>query len=574
MSRSLHVTPAEPFDLAILGSGFAACVLAMVLGRIGWRCVLIEASAHPRFAIGESSTPMADQILLDLGRDFQLPELTRLGRWASARHLPGVTVGCKRGFSYFFHGEGGRESGAVDPASGRAAGRPDRLLVAASPDQATADSHWLRSSVDHYLARCAVARGVVLWQRTRVVDLQRQDAGWRVRWTSCQASAGAGFPDRTDRSDRSDRSDGSVCGDLWARYVVDATGPARVVSKIMAGKPAVDRWRYSAGGRTGDWTFATRSGSVYGHFHLPLDWASIWRQWQLDESTFPFPPQQAAVHHVTHRGWMWHLGFDSQVVSLGWVLPPEDFAALMSSDSAGQRLIFWQRQLERYPLLRALYGGARLVDPPSGLGWLPRLQRWDPYPAGPGWLALPSTAGFVDPLHSTGIAHSLTAVQRIAWRVQERGGLSDSFLAEYARGLNREFWLLDRLVSAAYLGCGQPQKWEAATMLYFAAAIACEEQRNARLSGRDLPGMKGLRSGLAEDSGRVEGRLGPGHGFLLADWPWFRQRVRRARSLLLKKTPPAAGWLVAMADLLGPLNTVGLCDPGLGGIYRYTVADK
>jgi hypothetical protein len=34
--------------------------------------------------------------------------------------------------------------------------------------------------------------------------------------------------------------------------------------------------------------------------------------------------------------------------------------------------------------------------------------------SGPGWAMLPTTAGFVDPLHSTGIAHGLRGVERIA----------------------------------------------------------------------------------------------------------------------------------------------------------------
>ena len=44
--------------VAVLGSGFAGTILARVLHRQGHRVVLVERGRHPRFAIGESSTPL------------------------------------------------------------------------------------------------------------------------------------------------------------------------------------------------------------------------------------------------------------------------------------------------------------------------------------------------------------------------------------------------------------------------------------------------------------------------------------------------------------------------------------
>ena len=48
------------YDLAIVGSGFAGSLLAMIARRAGRSVLLLEKGAHPRFAIGESSTPLAD----------------------------------------------------------------------------------------------------------------------------------------------------------------------------------------------------------------------------------------------------------------------------------------------------------------------------------------------------------------------------------------------------------------------------------------------------------------------------------------------------------------------------------
>ncbi|MCA9167813.1 MAG: FAD-dependent monooxygenase, partial [Planctomycetales bacterium] len=69
----------EPeFDVAVLGAGFGGSLTALLLNRIGLRTVLIERSSHPRFAIGESSTPIADCVLRDLARRYDLPQLMPL----------------------------------------------------------------------------------------------------------------------------------------------------------------------------------------------------------------------------------------------------------------------------------------------------------------------------------------------------------------------------------------------------------------------------------------------------------------------------------------------------------------
>ena len=54
--------PAD-FDIAIVGSGFSGSLLAMIARRLGHRVLLLEKGKHPRFAIGESSTPLANLLL-------------------------------------------------------------------------------------------------------------------------------------------------------------------------------------------------------------------------------------------------------------------------------------------------------------------------------------------------------------------------------------------------------------------------------------------------------------------------------------------------------------------------------
>jgi tetracycline 7-halogenase / FADH2 O2-dependent halogenase len=55
-------------EVAIVGSGFAGSLLARVLRVIGYDVLLLERGTHPRFAIGESTTPLANLSLERISR--------------------------------------------------------------------------------------------------------------------------------------------------------------------------------------------------------------------------------------------------------------------------------------------------------------------------------------------------------------------------------------------------------------------------------------------------------------------------------------------------------------------------
>src|ERR1051326_3252877 len=114
------------FDIAVIGSGFAGSLVAMIARRLGRSVVLLEKSKHPRFAIGESSTPLANLILEELCEKYLLMSLRPLTKWGTWREAqPKIPCGLKRGFT-FFHHELGR--GFSDNDS-----HQRQLLVAASP---------------------------------------------------------------------------------------------------------------------------------------------------------------------------------------------------------------------------------------------------------------------------------------------------------------------------------------------------------------------------------------------------------------------------------------------------------
>ena len=354
-------------EVVIVGSGFAGSLLARLLARQGLSVTLLERGRHPRFAIGESSTPLASLCLERLSDRYGQPDLRHLaahGRWIE--HLPGLRRGLKRGFSFYRHRPG--RPYANDDANAA------RLLVAASPTDRVADTHWLREDVDHHLVRQAVAAGVDYRDQTEVTAVAISSRGVRLATTR----------------------QGDV-GEVRADFVVDATGPGGLLRRALRIPSQLGRTK-------------TRSHLLYGHFSGARLFADVAREAGADLPTGPYPEDWAAVHHVLDEGWMYVLRFDHDVVSAG-LLATHYGARRLELTAGGDASSGWQRLLARYPSLQAQLGDAVPLFPVRFAGLVQhRLAR----AAGRRWVMLPHTFAFVDPLFSTGIAWSLLAVERLA----------------------------------------------------------------------------------------------------------------------------------------------------------------
>ncbi|MEO8580464.1 MAG: FAD-dependent oxidoreductase, partial [Gemmatimonadales bacterium] len=156
-------------EVAIVGSGFAGSLLARVLAKLGYDVVLLERGTHPRFAIGESSTPLANLSLERLGIRYGLADCYHLathGRWLE--HFPELRRGLKRGFTFYRH--------HPDQSFANRGLDSDRLLVAASPGDAISDTHWMRADVDHHFVHEAIAAGVDYRDRVELTSVEFDSA--------------------------------------------------------------------------------------------------------------------------------------------------------------------------------------------------------------------------------------------------------------------------------------------------------------------------------------------------------------------------------------------------------------
>jgi FADH2 O2-dependent halogenase len=414
------------YDVAIVGSGFAGSVLARCLTRQGRQVLLVEKDRHPRFAIGESSTPLAAIALERLAARYDLDDLHSLaahGRWLA--HHPDVRRGLKRGFTFFRHQPGKPLS--PEPGS--------RLLVAASPDDAVSDSHWLRSDVDAFLVERAIADGVEYRDRCEVEEVVEDDRFVTLSGTR----EGASFQARAD-------------------FVVDASGPAAAVARRLGADRVPRPARF-------------RSGVIFSHFSGVQPLSRVWEREGSPVEPGPYPDERAAVHHLVEEGWIYVLPFDHDCVSVGLVADGD------IEEFQGEEL--WLRVLAKYPTLGHQFRDATLLRSLSVRSPLQyRLTR----AVGDRWAALPHVYSFLDPMYSTGMAWSLLGIERLGEVLCSSGRVRREGLTSYERRLSAEAAQMERLLYGAHLARPDFSVYVAHSQLYF-ALVSFEEVRQRLFDG-------------------------------------------------------------------------------------------
>ncbi|MBS0202210.1 MAG: tryptophan 7-halogenase [Planctomycetes bacterium] len=437
-------------DIVVIGAGFSGSLLSLLLKRIGRSCVLIDRGTHPRFAIGESSTPMANLILEDLARRYDLPRIAPLASYGTWKRVhPEIVCGLKRGFSYFHHTLGQDFRPRSDHAN--------ELLVAASAGADDADTHWLRSDFDQFLADEAVGEGVPYFDLTTLESPVPHGLGWELRGHR------QGEPL-------------TVVADL----IVDASGDGGFVARHLGIGPHPDGLQ-------------TRSRALFSHFTNVKRWQDLYVARGGSVADHPYPCDDAALHHVFDGGWMWILPFDNGVTSAGFSLDPDQFPLDKSVSPQAE----WDSILSRLPAVAEQFADAIPIVPWRQTG---RMQRRLARSTGPNWVMLPNTATFLDPLHSTGNALTLVGIERLVEMLEGSWRRPDwiNQMQRYDDLLQQETGFLDLIVSGSFKGFREFERMIALSMFYFSAATWSEAERREERAVRgsaflsaDHPDLKG-----------------------------------------------------------------------------------
>ena len=492
-------------EVAIVGSGFAGSLLARVLAVLGYDVVLLERGAHPRFAIGESTTPLANLSLERLADRYGLADCYALathGRWVAG--LPELRRGLKRGFTYYRHHPG-------EPFAERGFDS-ERLLVAASPEDALADTHWLRADVDDHFVQRAVEAGVEYLDRTELTTASFHAGGARLRG----------------------RRHGDAI-EIDAGFVIDGSGAGGFLARQLAIPSGLERTH-------------TRSALLFSHF----DDVRPMREVAPLLPEGPYPDDWAAVHHLIDEGWMYSLRFDHGTTSAGFLLTPRGLAGLGETSTEPARL--WRLLLDRYPTIGVLFGDARPTMP---IGFVPRVQHRLTRAAGARWALLPHAYSFVDPLFSTGIAWGLRAVERLALAFEDAasGGRRPdaATLERYDEALAAEGDQIDLVVAGAYEALAHFDLFAAQAMLYFATVSFAEVSQ--RIGGGDGAAWKGF--------------LGVGDPVLGGVPRESFERLRRITQGSAKSGDEGqrAEFVAWIARAIAPRNVAGLADSARRNLY-------
>jgi tetracycline 7-halogenase / FADH2 O2-dependent halogenase len=503
-------------DLAIAGSGFAGSLLALVARRLGYSVVLIERGTHPRIVIGESTTPLTNVFLEHLCDRYSLDEVRCFSKWGSwQREHPEIACGLKRGFTFCHHS-------LDEPGASPLADRERQLLVAASPHDGIADTHWYRADFDRFLMQAAVRAGAQYFDRVHLHEFGNEGAGATLR--------GVRFFPETERT--------SEPIAFRARFVVDATGPRGFLHKALgleelplSGMPPTQ--------------------ALYSHFSGV---GRLEEQIASNEAT-PYPIDDAAVHHVFAGGWIWVLQFNNGITSAGVACTDPMALRLGFSPDPGvdggeaHLAAAWQRLVDRIPVLQRQFAGAQAIRPFTRIA---RAGFRSAQIAGRNWALLPSAAGFVDPLLSTGFPLTLLGVERIAALLQDGLDAPERAqrLADYAAHTNAELLAAARLVAALYANMDNFPVFVMLTMLYFAAVSYAES---------------------AHRLGKPE--FAP--GFLLHEHPTFAPEAQRliARAGSVRTPEEKTQFAEDVRRTIEPVNVAGLADPQRRNWYPVDAED-
>lgn len=409
----------ERFDVAILGSGIGGSVLAAILGRQGFRVLLLEKGTHPRFAVGEAMQPQSSMLLWILGERFDVPEIQNIS--STERILKHVTRNCgvKKTFGFLYHEEGKRQ----DPK------KAHLLIPPATP--LVSESHLFRQDIDHYLVKAAIRYGVVYRDRTDVQDFSLGEDGVVLR-----TAAGE---------------------ELRARFLVDGSGHKSVVATKLGLRQEVPPLR-------------TQSRTIFTHMIglkryddtlKPEERPGLSRQWY-----------EGTLHHMIDGGWFWVIRFDnvpgseSPLTSVGLTLDMRKYP---------QRDIPPQQEFEeivaRYPSIAAHLEGAEAVRPWVGTG---RLQFAAADSAAPRYFLMSHAHGFIDALYSRGMINTFEQIHAFAPRLIQALRDDDFTVSRFDYPRRLQDAMLqdnDRMVHNSFRAFGHYDTWNAWLRVWLANII-------------------------------------------------------------------------------------------------------
>lgn len=418
------------FDVVIIGSGFEGGVLGTILARHGYEVLILDASSHPRFALGESTVRHTWRMLKIMAERYDIPEFRQKFSSGDAVHRH-VTSSCgvKTNFGFLYHREGEHQ-------------RPEessQVVIPSFPEGY--EAHLYRQDIDSFLASTAAHYGAKLRFNCAVTHVEVQDRGITVQ---------------TSKGDT-----------ITARYVADASGTASLLSRLWRLRDDPPRLR------TNSRCLFTHMIDVtpYDELDLPHGVPRMVEKWY-----------SGTCHHLFDGGWLWVIPFGNRkgstnhLCSIGLSLDNERFPRPEDKGAEEE----WNEFLRRFPSIREQFKQAKAVREWAAT---PRLQKSLSRVTGDRWVVLSAAngSGFLDAIFSRGLANATEMIHALVSRLMS--ALDDDDLRaerfEYIERLtNAHLARNDQLAYGSYVSFKDFDLWNAWFRLW-AVGVALGDLRLA-----------------------------------------------------------------------------------------------
>jgi FADH2 O2-dependent halogenase len=399
----------QVYDAIIMGTGIGGSMLGAILARHNLSVLLLDSEAHPRFAIGEATTPDTNFRLKLLALKYQLPEISHLSAFHPTRDHISPACGVKRAFSFLYQREG-QEQIATESH------QYPTLAPPMGPD-----CHFFRQDTDAYMMAVALRYGATGRQQTRISEIDIQED--QVRLVSDKGETFRG------------------------RYLVDGTGMRSLLAHKFNLREDPDKFR-------------TNSRAIFTHMVgvKPYDQVGASRK----QHGLKYPLSQSTLHHVFAGGWFWVIPFDNHrdstnpLCSVGLVLNRE----IHPETGMDPEEEFWSH-VRKYPAMVRQFAEAKAVRNWVSTG---RLQYGAKTITGHRYCLLAHAGFFIDPLYSTGLALTTATVDLLSGQLIQ-AFQSNDFAVQNFEPINDFFRTnisyADEIVASSFVAFRDFDLWDA-----------------------------------------------------------------------------------------------------------------
>lgn len=398
------------YDVVILGSGMSGTMTAAIVARQGRTVLVLDNEMHPRFAIGEATTPDISFRIKNLSLKYDVPEFLNLSTFHKLRDHVGPSSGCKRGFSFLYHREG------QEPLP-----HESHQYPTLSPPMGPG-CHFFRQETDAYLLSVAIQYGADVRQNTWVEAIDFAEEGVAIRTT-----------------------DGVT---VRARYVIDAAGAQSPLAEMFDLRASPDAFR-------------TNSRGLYTHMLGVKLYDQVAGPWEVYGLKYPL--SQGTLHHIFDGGWFWVIPFNNHpdavnpLCSVGLVL---DRTVYPETGLAPEDEFF--HFVDQFPGIARQFERARAVREWGASDG--RFQYASRQMTGPRYCLMPSAAAFIDPFFSSGINLTLSGIDILVRRLLRALATDDFSMAPF-REIDAFFEAnlahYDDVISTAFVSFRSYDLWDA-----------------------------------------------------------------------------------------------------------------